>query len=71
VPHRKTIATRYKNVYATLQQFIIFIAQYAPQLEEAFCTAHLIEDKSLSKPKDRFGINRTGRQVVSLTSCAI
>jgi hypothetical protein len=49
VPHRKTIATRYKDLYDTLEQFIIFIAQYAPELEEAFCTAHLIEDKSLFK----------------------
>jgi hypothetical protein len=49
VPHRKTIATRYKDLYITLEQFISFIAQYAPQLEEAFCTAHLVEDKSLFK----------------------
>ena len=31
VPHRKTIATRYKNLYVTLEQCLTFIAQYAPQ----------------------------------------
>jgi hypothetical protein len=49
VPHRKTIATRYRDLYATLQQSIIFITQYVPQLEETFITAHLVVDKSLFK----------------------
>ena len=49
VPHLKTVATRYRDLYTTLQQLIIFIAQYMPQLEETFYTAHLVEDRSLFK----------------------
>lgn len=49
VPHRTTIARRYKDLYETVQEFIIFIGQYAPELDEQFNQAHLVEDKSLFK----------------------
>jgi hypothetical protein len=49
VPHRKTISTRYKALYGTIQQFVLFIAQEARPLDESFGTEHLVEDKSLFK----------------------
>ena len=49
VPHRKTISTRYKQLYDTICRFILFVAQYAPDLAETFSTMHLIEDGSLFK----------------------
>jgi len=49
VPHRKTISTRYKQLYDTIRHFILFIGQYAPELDEVFDTAHLVEDESLFK----------------------
>ena len=51
VPHRKTVSTRYKNLYETLQQFMSYLSQRASELEEAFGTQHLVEDKSLFKAK--------------------
>ncbi len=36
VPHRTTIARRYKALYEVVQEFILFIAQYAPELSEQF-----------------------------------
>ena len=49
VPHRKTISTRYKGLYETLQAFMMFCAQYTTELNEAFGLSHLVEDKSLFK----------------------
>ena len=49
VPHRKTISVRYKELSATIEPFITFVAQQAPDLEAAFSTKHLVEDKSLFK----------------------
>ena len=49
VPHRTTIARRYKTLYEVVQEFILFIAQYAPELSEQLSQAHLVEDKSLFK----------------------
>lgn len=51
VPHRKTISTRYKQLYDTLQQFMKFLVPVAGELDEAFRTEHLVEDKSLFKAK--------------------
>ncbi len=48
-PHRKTISTRYKALYATIQQFVGYLAQEAPPLEQRFNIDHLFEDKSLFK----------------------
>jgi len=49
VPHRTTFSRRYKALYHTLQELILFIAQVAPDLDERLRTAHLVEDKSLFK----------------------
>lgn len=49
VPHRTTFSRRYKQLYATLQAFVAFIGQYAPELDPAFSQEHLVEDKSLFK----------------------
>lgn len=49
VPHRKTIARRYKALYEVVQEFVLFIGEYAPELDEQFSQAHLVEDKSLFK----------------------
>lgn len=49
VPHRTTIARRYKTLYEVVQEFVLFIGAYAPELSERFSPAHLVEDKSLFK----------------------
>jgi hypothetical protein len=49
VPHRTTISRRYKSLYDVVQEFVLFIGQYAPELDEQFSQAHLVEDKSLFK----------------------
>jgi len=49
VPNRTTISRRYKALYDTVQAFILFIGQYAPELDAQFSQAHLVEDKSLFK----------------------
>jgi len=48
-PHRTTISRRYKALYEVVQEFILFIGEYAPELDEQFSQAHLVEDKSLFK----------------------
>jgi hypothetical protein len=49
LPHRTTFSRRYKQLYQTLQQFMVFIGQYANELSETFSQADLVEDKSLFK----------------------
>ena len=49
VPHRTTISRRYKDLYETLQEFVLFLSAYAPDLDEQFSREHLVEDKSLFK----------------------
>lgn len=49
IPHRTTLSRRYKTLYATICEFVCFIAQYAPDLDARFSNQHLIEDKSLFK----------------------
>jgi len=49
VPHRTTIARRYRALYERVQEFVLFIGEYAPELDEQFSQAHLVEDKSLFK----------------------
>jgi hypothetical protein len=49
VPDRSTISRRYKALYKVVQEFVLFIGQYAPEVDEQFCQAHLVEDKSLFK----------------------
>jgi hypothetical protein len=49
LPHRTTLSRRYKTLYATVCEFVCFIAQYAPDLDVRFSNQHLIEDKSLFK----------------------
>ena len=48
-PHRTTISRRYKALYEVVQEFILFIGEYVPELDEQFSQAHLVEDKSLFK----------------------
>jgi hypothetical protein len=48
-PHRTTLSRRYKGLYATICEFMCFIAQYAPDMGARFNNQHLIEDKSLFK----------------------
>jgi hypothetical protein len=49
VPHRTTIARRYQALYELVHEFVLFIGEYAPELDEQFSQAHLVEDKSLFK----------------------
>lgn len=49
VPHRKTISTCSKALYPMLQNFMLFVAQHAAWLDEAFSLKHLVADKSLFK----------------------
>jgi len=49
VPHRTTFSRRYKQLYATIRAFVAFISQYATELDPAFSSVHLVEDKSLFK----------------------
>lgn len=49
VPHRTTISRRYKYLYEVVQEFVLFIGEYAPELDEQFSQSHLVEDKSLFK----------------------
>lgn len=49
VPHRTTFSRRYKQLYETICAFIAFIGQYVTELDPAFSSAHLVEDKSLFK----------------------
>jgi len=49
IPHRTTLSRRYMVLYATICRFVLFIAQYAPDLDARFSPQHLIEDKSLFK----------------------
>lgn len=47
VPHRTTLSRRYKALYPILQDFVAFLAQYAEDLDPAFDSSQLYEDKSL------------------------
>lgn len=49
VPHRTTFSRRYKSLYATLQDFILFVGQEAADLGDELANYHLVEDKSLFK----------------------
>lgn len=49
IPQRTTLSRRYKQLYETIQQFMAFVGQYAPDLDARFRREHLIEDKSLFK----------------------
>ena len=49
VPHRTTFSRRYKQLYETIRAFVAFIGQYATELDPAFSSVHLVEDKSLFK----------------------
>ena len=49
-PHRTTISRRYKALYETIQDFTLFISEYATEVDsEQFSRQHLLEDKSLFK----------------------
>jgi hypothetical protein len=49
VPHRTTLSRRYKRLYPVLQDFIAFLGQYAEDVDPAFDSRELYEDKSLFK----------------------
>ncbi len=48
-PHRTTLSRRYKALYPILQDFIAFVGRYAEDLDPAFESRELYEDKSLFK----------------------
>jgi|ETNmetMinimDraft_26_1059896.scaffolds.fasta_scaffold54477_1 hypothetical protein len=49
VPHRTTLSRRYKALYDVLQDFIVFIGQYAEEVDPRFTSEDLYTDKSLFK----------------------
>ena len=49
IPHRITLARRYRDLYALLQALIQFIGQDAARLDGRFQQDHLVADKSLFK----------------------
>jgi hypothetical protein len=49
IPHRTTLARRFKALYPILQGFIAFVGQWASALSPAFDSRTLIEDGSLFK----------------------
>lgn len=49
IPHRITLARRYRDLYTVLQAFIQFIGQDAQHLDRRLRQHHLVEDKSLFK----------------------
>jgi hypothetical protein len=49
VPHRIPLSRRYKALYPILQDFVACIGQYAEDLNPAFDSRELYEDKSLFK----------------------
>jgi hypothetical protein len=49
VPHRTTLSRRYKALYPILQDFVVFVGQYGEDLDPAFESRDLYEDKSLFK----------------------
>jgi hypothetical protein len=51
IPSRRTISRRYKALYEIVQQFVLFIGQWASPLGEKFHTEVVYEDKSLFKAK--------------------
>lgn len=49
LPHRITLARRYRDLYALLQALVQFIGQDAESLDVRLRQQHLVEDKSLFK----------------------
>ncbi|MGH2543654.1 MAG: hypothetical protein ACRDIB_12685 [Ardenticatenaceae bacterium] len=49
VLHRTTLSRPYKQVAALVEGLVAFVGQYVADLDEAFASTHLIEDKSLFK----------------------
>jgi hypothetical protein len=49
VPHRTTLARRYKALYPLLQDVVAFLAPYAEDVDPAFDSRELYEEKSLGK----------------------
>jgi len=48
-PHRTTLSRRYKKLYTVVQSFIVFVGEWAEELDEAFSSDSLYEDKTLFK----------------------
>jgi len=51
IPSRQTLSRRYKTLYEVIQQFVLFIGQWASPLGEEFSIEVVYEDKSLFKAK--------------------
>lgn len=49
LPVRTTLSRRYKKLYSVVQAFIAFVGAWAEELDEAFTSNVLYEDKSLFK----------------------
>ena len=59
VPHRTTLSRRYKQLYPILQDFIAFLGQYAEDVDPAFDSRELYEDKSVFKAQGPVGTKAT------------
>jgi hypothetical protein len=51
VPHRTTLMRRYRQVYPTLQAFIVWVGQYGYDLDPRLCAQDAYMDKSLFKAR--------------------
>ena len=49
IPDRTTLSRRYKALYPTVQELVVFVGQDVQDLEESFGNENLYEDKSLFK----------------------
>jgi hypothetical protein len=49
IPHRTTLSRRYKSLYQIIQEFLAFVGQSGTEIDLAFGSQHLYEDKSLFK----------------------
>lgn len=49
VPHRTTLSRRYKKLGEVITEFTAFVGDHVADLDEAFTSNHLVEDKSLYK----------------------
>ena len=70
VPDRTTLSRRYKALDAVVQDFVLFIGQYAPELDEQFSQAHLVEDKSNTRRWVRSGTSPTAKRDGFQRNCA-
>jgi hypothetical protein len=49
VPHRTSLSRRYKQLYAVLDELVVYLGQGSGKLADELRTTHLYEDQSLFK----------------------